>query len=261
MEENKGLRELLLLENIKEDEFFSYKYINIKNNTTFNELGPSFDIDNYLATYLSKNNEVISKTKQSNKILVSIQREREFDFYKNRSSIPLSESFLYTNEYSSKLLDDFQKEMIISDEVSIIVPFISKPILRKIENIIESLNKRNKQINMITTTFDGTGNYVDLEELCKLIDFYSNFKVKVEDVDNTKKRIHGKGYIFKRNTGFSTAILGSSNMTVTGLITGGEWNIKISEFKDQKLFNEIKMAFAKNWNKNLIDLSKQPLLI
>ncbi|AHF57682.1 DEAD/DEAH box helicase family protein [Spiroplasma eriocheiris] len=288
MKQEKGLQELLILEDIKEDEFLSYKYVDLKNDKIPTELGNSFDIDNYLVTYLSKNKlinklrdtknisekidlisqinklldnypltnkEIPINSKSSNKLLLSIQREREFNFYENRPLIPLSESFLYTNEYSSKLLTDFEREMVTSDEVFIIVPFISKPILRKIENIILDLEKRNKPVNIITTTFDGTGNYVDLEELCELVDKYSNFKVKVEDVDNTKERIHIKSYIFKRKTGFSTAILGSSNMTITGLITGGEWNIKISEFKDQKLFNEIKMAFDKIWNKRLIDLS------
>ncbi|PQP78408.1 hypothetical protein C6B38_06205 [Spiroplasma sp. ChiS] len=67
MEENKGLRELLLLENVKEDEFFSYKYINIKNNTTFNELGPSFEKMNFFLISISKN-KLINKLKETKNI-------------------------------------------------------------------------------------------------------------------------------------------------------------------------------------------------
>ncbi|AVN60328.1 DNA/RNA helicase [Mesoplasma entomophilum] len=165
---------------------------------------------------------------------------------------------LFTNKDEQKLLEEINNEILTSNEVYLIYPFISKSILNKIAPTFEFCTKNNIQIKIISTTFDDLAQYNNLNELKLLADKYSNIKIKIEDnLERTSERIHIKASIFKRNEELSTAIIGSSNLTVKGMISGREWNIKLTEQNNKELINKMINEFDNLWNEDFVDFSDE----
>ncbi|MCX7622047.1 MAG: DEAD/DEAH box helicase family protein, partial [Acidimicrobiales bacterium] len=65
--------------------------------------------------------------------------------------------------------------------------------------------------------------------------------------DTTSTRLHAKAWCFHRATGFSTAYIGSSNLTFSAQITGREWNIRASERRNPDLINAFVRVFETYW--------------
>ncbi|AVN65060.1 DNA/RNA helicase [Mesoplasma florum] len=165
---------------------------------------------------------------------------------------------LFTNKDEQKLLEEVNNEILTSNEVYLIYPFISKSILNKIAPTFEFCAKNNIQIKIISTTFDDLAQYNNLNELKLLADKYSNIKIKIEDnLERTSERIHIKASIFKRDHELSTAIIGSSNLTVKGMISGREWNIKLTEQNNKELINKMINEFDNLWNEEFVDFSDE----
>ncbi|WP_174480846.1 DEAD/DEAH box helicase family protein [Spiroplasma endosymbiont of Danaus chrysippus] len=174
------------------------------------------------------------------------------------SNIRLSDNYLFTNENQQVLINHLNQEIRTSDEVYFIYPFISNSIINKLRSSFTYALNHNITINFITTTFDDMALFVNLYALVKIIKKYPNIKVKVENnLEKRSERIHIKAAIFKRNSGFSSAIIGSSNLTQKGLASGREWNIKINEFDNKQLYQNILNQYYKLWNDNLVDLNDE----
>lgn len=174
------------------------------------------------------------------------------------SNIRLSDNYLFTNENQQALINHLHQEIRTCDEVYFIYPFISNAILNKLRSSFAYALNHNVTIRFITTTFDDMALFVNLYALVKIIKKYPNIKVKVENnLEKRSERIHIKAAIFKRNSGFSSAIIGSSNLTQNGLANGREWNIKINEFDNEQLYQNILQQFYKLWNENLVDLNNE----
>ena len=54
--------------------------------------------------------------------------------------------------------------------------------------------------------------------------------------------------MFRRNTGFDTAYVGSSNLSRAALLDGVEWNVRLSRIGDATLFDKFRATFDTYWN-------------
>ncbi|WP_338988603.1 DEAD/DEAH box helicase family protein [Spiroplasma endosymbiont of Seladonia tumulorum] len=164
----------------------------------------------------------------------------------------------FTNQNQQKLLVELNNEMCTADEVCFVFPFISKAIINKIEASIKHCWMQKISIRIITTTFDDLAEYNNLLELTRLVTTYDNIQVKVEDnLEKRSERIHIKASLFKRFHGISTVILGSSNLTYKGMVTGREWNIKLTIKNNPNLVTEIIDEFEHLWNEVLVDFNDE----
>jgi len=156
----------------------------------------------------------------------------------------LVEPSLFTN--SSKevsLLTELSNEIKSSDEVCMLVSFIRMSGINPLIDSIKCAAKNGKKIRILTTTYMQATEQKAIKKLSNI----ENVQVKISY--NTKNtRLHAKSYIFRRNSGFSTFYIGSSNLSSSALNTGCEWNIKLTQKKSLDIYNNVVAQFETYWN-------------
>src|SRR5512135_375911 len=74
-----------------------------------------------------------------------------------------------------------------------------------------------------------------------------NVSVRVS-YDTERTRLHAKAYHFHRNTGYSTAYIGSANMSQAAMTSGLEWNLKITAQDLPHILQKFLAEFETYWN-------------
>ena len=161
-----------------------------------------------------------------------------------RPTSGLNSMALLTNSRDEPNLGaEIRLEMSTSTSVDLLSAFIRWHGLRVLEKQLLELKARGIRVRVLTTTYMGATEKRALDELVNR--FEADVRVNYE---HNSTRLHAKAWMFRRNTGFNTAYVGSSNLSHSALVEGLEWNVRISETESPSLMRKFEATFESYWN-------------
>jgi len=208
-------------------------------NKIINLLIDELDLDDFDDFLISENAELLLA------VLNCINRSLVEKINKIRPVTSIAMNSLFTGAKNEPSLgSELVKEINTADRIDMLVSFIKWSGLVQIYDALKEFTKEHK-LRIITTSYMGATDYKAIFELSKL----PNTEIKIS-YDTKRTRLHSKAYMFYRNTGFTTAFIGSSNLSNAALTSGLEWNLKISEYTSKEMINKFNATFESYWHDN-----------
>ncbi len=169
----------------------------------------------------------------------------------HRGAVPLrptsslaSSTLLTRNRAEPALGNELAREIATADRIDAIVAFVTVGGVRAIRDALDDFARRGtgERMRLLTTTFTGTTEAEALDALAQL----PGVAVRVS-YDVRRTRLHAKAWLFHRDSGLSTAYIGSANLTATALGGGQEWMVKICAADLPQVVEKFEGTFATLW--------------
>jgi superfamily II DNA or RNA helicase/HKD family nuclease len=156
--------------------------------------------------------------------------------------VPLSAADLLVNARGEPSVGAaIEREIHSADRIDLLCAFIRWNGLRTLRPALEAHCQAGRSLRVITTVYTGSTERRALDWLASI-----GAEVRVS-YDTRTTRLHAKAWLFERLTGFSTAFIGSSNLTHSALLDGVEWNVRLAQASTPELIEKFRAAFESYW--------------
>ncbi|WP_205162253.1 DUF3427 domain-containing protein [Arthrobacter roseus] len=129
-----------------------------------------------------------------------------------------------------------------ANRVDLLCAFVRWTGLRLLQPALDQLHDRGVHLRVITTTYMGATERRAIDEL--VTRYHADVKISYE---SQATRLHAKAWLFRRNSGFDTAYVGSSNLSQAALLDGLEWNVRLSSVGTPALLKKFEITFDSYW--------------
>jgi superfamily II DNA or RNA helicase/HKD family nuclease len=155
-----------------------------------------------------------------------------------RPELRLCESGLYLNARGERRLGHaLKREIASANRIDLVCAFMVWEGWRELRPSLLKHLAAGRSLRVLTTTYRGVTEGRVLDDL---VAHGASVRVSYRS-DAT--RLHAKAWIFHRDSGFGTAFVGSSNLSRSALVSGLEWNVRLSEVENRAVFGELGAAF------------------
>ncbi len=170
-----------------------------------------------------------------------------------RPSIPLSSSDLLVNgPHDLSFGPELKREIASADAIDVLCSFLKWTGVRLIENELRAFCARQasgrRKLRVLTTAYMMA---TDIRALDALAEMGADVRVSY---DTQQTRLHAKAWLLHRDSGFSTAFVGSSNLSRAAMLDGAEWNVRLSEIDNGPILDKFAATFEQYW----LDTSFRP---
>ena len=157
--------------------------------------------------------------------------------------IPLLDTTLLTNAPGEpRVGSQVLAEIPSADRIDVVMAFIRRSGIAPMLDALRSHCEAGRTLRVLTTTYTGSTEARALDALRAL-----GAAVRVS-YDEASTRLHAKAWLFHRGSGFSTAYIGSSNLTHSAQVSGLEWNVRASSARNASVVDKVAAVFESYWN-------------
>ena len=128
-----------------------------------------------------------------------------------------------------------------ADAIDVVMAFVRWSGVRPLIDALRRHCEAGKPVRVLTTTYTNSTEQRALDELERL-----GAEIKVS-YDTTSTRLHAKAWIFHRESGYSTAYIGSSNLTHSAQVLGLEWNVRVSAARNPDAVAKMAAVSTSYW--------------
>ena len=155
-----------------------------------------------------------------------------------RPATPFSQSDLLVNaEGQPNIGSELRAELASADSVDLLCAFVIWSGVRHLRDALAEVKQRGGRVRVITTTYMGATEKRAVDEL-----FGLGAEVRVA-LDARTTKLHAKAWLLERESGLTTAFVGSSNLSHTALFDGLEWNVRLSAGDAAHVIDRVRMMF------------------
>jgi superfamily II DNA or RNA helicase len=155
---------------------------------------------------------------------------------------PLLDTTVLTNAQGEpKVGHELRAETASADAIDVVMAFIRWSGVRPLVEAIRRHCSDGKPFRVLTTVYTNSTEQRALDELRA-----AGAEIKIS-YDTSQTRLHAKAWVFHRGSGYSTAYIGSSNLTHSAQVSGLEWNVRLSGARNPDAVQKMVAVFESYW--------------
>jgi superfamily II DNA or RNA helicase/HKD family nuclease len=155
---------------------------------------------------------------------------------------PLLDTTMLTNSPGEPTIQhELVAEIPSAERIDVLMAFVRWSGVRPLLPAIRRHRDEGRPVRLVTTTYTNSTEAAALDALAAI-----GVEIKVT-YDVTTTRLHAKSWLFHRHRGATTAYVGSSNLTHSALVTGLEWNVRLSGLRNPDVIAKIVAVFDSYW--------------